>query len=467
MSERELWDLGNRLRGEYGGTPGWSQIVTAARRDGVKVGWREATDLVSRDRTGLFFVPNSATDLVCEFLGDREPQTVVSLNEGMATTAIAVAENCQSDSVRCVVQTPEVLDAIRLLQGADNVSWLDGTGANVDELVAEADIVLSAPVAKSSHPIRSDHEHLARVIPHLSSSSEAVFMTPGHIFEVQPVAQHLPEWVGPYAVVTVPRNRGFNIPAEVLFVRRTPSDTVFAGELSPGIDITALVANLRSGHEGKLPELGRIVPSNVFESWRKIVLDEEIAAESRSMGCEAVALGDIAQDVRWVRAPDDDDGYSTEHTVYIPALPHHDAGTRLDDVLAAMPRPPTRPLTQRVVAVELSPEAARPDYVAAFLNGRLGRKVRERAGSGAAGSLQIRRLPPLPIFLPDPAVQTAVSGLQREIRGLAAQLDDLDRDLLQRPLLYKEVDRRLGELAEHDPLEAWIERLPFPLASIL
>ena len=64
-------------------------------------------------------------------------------------------------------------------------------------------------------------------------------------------------------------------------------------------------------------------------------------------------------------------------------------------------------------------------------------------------------------------MQRTVVDVHREIRDLALRLDDLERNLWDRPVDAGKVRQILAALNQKESFESWLETLPFPLASVL
>jgi hypothetical protein len=106
--------------------------------------------------------------------------------------------------------------------------------------------------------------------------------------------------------------------------------------------------------------------------------------------------------------------------------------------------------------------------VALLLNTSLGRALRESISSGGVrATLRRSSLPELPLPLPDLSTQQQVVEACARIRNLRLKLDALDRRLSAEPDQVADVAATLDELGQHDPVTAFRETLPFPLASIL
>jgi hypothetical protein len=97
----------------------------------------------------------------------------------------------------------------------------------------------------------------------------------------------------------------------------------------------------------------------------------------------------------------------------------------------------------------------------------VGEVEHRQLGAGRLQRLRLAELPSLLLYLPDLATQTEAARLHNAVRSLRARLDSIDRRQWENPIDTDAVGVEVAALQPGRDPEAWIDTLPFPLASIL
>jgi hypothetical protein len=250
-----------------------------------------------------------------------------------------------------------------------------------------------------------------------------------------------------------------SIPLNLLLISRMPTADLFVGQLTPATDQKLLLSNLVERKRGPSLELGRLVPIESFRSFNALrTADEEERLAKRS-GLTRTPLNDIVSTINLGKQTDDGGFANLPNCVYLPLTGTAPAVTGLDS-LQIKPH--------NYAQLVIRPEVAHADFLAGFFNSPLGRKTRDALLSGpfipkiSKQSLECGHV----YLLPLDAQQNAMAA-NREIQELRLHLEQLDRDLWNRPVDAPRVRRALSGLNREEGFESWLEALPFPLASIL
>ena len=268
--------------------------------------------------------------------------------------------------------------------------------------------------------------------------------------------------------------------SKLVVVRQKSPEQMFVGKItSEKAHNATLLKNFKARKEGKVPQLGALVNSNQFDGLEVLVLEREIADFARDCNLPPVPLSEFATETRLVTSAEP--GAALQNTVYLPLISAAaPAVTSLTDIAldqalngeasrALQADWPTKSKSCDVrlsqVQIILDPRKAIDSYVASFFNTALGQKIRQLATSRPDKDAD-RALLETSVYLPDVKVQEQVIQLDAAIRDSSTNLGEFRRKLWRFPCSHKTIEKRLGPYNRSDD-EAWIEALPFPLASIL
>ncbi len=120
------------------------------------------------------------------------------------------------------------------------------------------------------------------------------------------------------------------------------------------------------------------------------------------------------------------------------------------------------------IQIYLDSEKVFAPYFAAFLNSRLGLKIREGLFIGLKlPGITRASLESSTMYLPDLNTQKEVMRINADIVNLSAELSSLHNRLWQSPTEVIKIEKRMRQFSQEKGWEIWLEDLPFPMASIL
>jgi len=433
--------------------------------------------LSGRDRPEAFVVA-----FLTAYLEDRRAKAVLDPEVRDPTLLSAIVETGAAAHGVGIVPEPAVAQLARTSHPGPRIEWVDGDpAADLDGgslNLGAPDLVVSAPgIGRKLPPgdvtlpdgrrlrVRGDSAArlLLRAARDMAPDGEAIFLL-GDAFlfdrhEHGVRAALASAGLHVHAVVALREGlAGTHASTSLVFVRRTPVESVFVGELSRDSDHHQLASQLRRRRRGAAVALGRLVPWERFESFEQLAAFEQLEALLAEASGEPIPLLDLLAGAI-ARPRRGEDVAPVPNAVYLPTFA---TGT----VHAAHGDLTSRPWGY--FQIPLDPTRASAPYVATLLNSPLGQALRDSVARGTTlRSLSLAALQRLSLPLPPLDAQREVVHLHGRIEALRVELDAFARTLMADPSRVHEVSRELQLLGQHDPLRTLHETLPFPLASIL
>ncbi len=457
-------------------------LLRALQETDAALNWRELSVLLERAELGTWSPAPFVLDFLAAYLRDRGAEWAI--DPAIATPALLAAVVQAGAAKKAVGLVPRdhvqtIADALvadeRLTWTRDDALLGDARAADIgspDLLVSfpplgerSEEKALAGP-GGSEVRVRDElgYQLLLGAASQLAADGEGIFLVGDAFFaRREPTrARAVLASLGFHVHAVVALRQAFHATSAALnlvFVQRERPDTVFVGELSPQVDVQQLVSNLKSRRRGPVPALGRLVAWESFQSYARTAGDERVEALLAETGLPVVLLKDILAEPLSAPPRQDEDFEPRLNSVYLPMFANATAHASREELTSK----PTG-----YIQVVLEPDKALADYVALLLNTSLGRALRESISSGGVrATLRRSSLPELPLPLPDLSTQQQVVEARARIRNLRLELDALDRRLSAEPDQVADVAATLDELGQHDPVTAFRETLPFPLASIL
>lgn len=470
-----FWRLADELRGSIDGRSSLSVVREAASR-GLLPTWRDQADLAAEAGISEAADPTVVPDFLLALTDGDSPRRVLDPWTGLGITVAALEAAGRVASGTAIELNQDVYEVIMALRAGSRVDWLLGDAARLlPTLGPEFDLIVgSAPVnlprarleidpdgvsliASKSYTmlvqaarLLAPHGELAVVLPES-------FFGPKHL-SVRDALEAL--GVYPSASLALPA-RGFasSIAMSLVLFSHEPHGDLFLAELDPSADPRPIVANLRARQAGRLPQLGVLVATSQFLSWRSTLLKVEVATLARAMGLRPTPLADLCTAMHTPRREGEPFDPSPD-AVYLPSIGMSPAVTSLD-VLTIKP--------QNYLQLVVRRDLVEPEYLAGFFNSLLGRKIREQSTTGTTiAHLTLAGLRVASAYLP-PHIGLQVTAVQveRSLGELQQAISGLRRRLWAQPLQAGRVGAELRTLLVGDGLDQWRESLPFPLASVL
>lgn len=471
------WKLADDVRGAR--FPGAVAVVGEAIRKGFIKDWRDCAHLIADDRSGPEIAdPIFVADFMVALAGDRSDLRVLDPWAGLGLTLRDFDDAGRLQQGVGIEINTEVHELAAELLPSPRIEWLLGdAGQLLDTDIGQFDLVVGSPplglpprtlsVPDRSLNLRASATYTMIVQAALKLSpggSMLVVLPDGFLRTTDGLSTQAclqAAGVGITAVLALPTRTfaGLSIPLNVVVLTQESQDSVFLGQVDAQADQEILLANLRARRNGALPELGRLVPRTDLVPPRQSFALLELREAARRSGLQAVAVEKLAVSAKRPRATGEAFP-SLPNCVYVPRLGTSSAVTSPDQFQIK---------PQNYIQVQINPEIAESEYVAAFLGSALGRRVRRQLTSGTTiPQISIESLTAGEFYLPASLEQQrATVRLSSRLSELGLSLQALEKELWDRPLSVAKIEAGLGRVLEGDGFERWMESLPYPLASVI
>ena len=456
-----------------------AEIARFAADHDIRLTPAELWSLTAHSRFGDFLCPPPVASFIVRLLEGVRPERVLDPFVGLGTLLQPVLTSTQAGVFVGTYPNEEALQAaewLQPIQGASEYRLCDLQGEGLSRF-GEFDLVVCLPpfgyrpreFTVNGITLRDEGglELLLRSSLLLAPQGLAIFVLPARVHYAanrRSVLRRLPDF-GLYLDASFHVAEGAFMPAtsiaaNIVVVRRGPAPpTLFAGQVtSEEQPLKALLSHYRQREPGPTPELGVLVPPADFRGFETEVSRHRVADLADRLNLARRELGDYTLDIR--RCPRDANRIThRDNAFFLPLI----ATSRCRTDVAALTKRP-----DGFLQVVVDPQQADSRVLAGFFDSPLGREVRLIAASGAT----IPRVPQkaverLPVWLPDIEQQRTLLKLDQRLRAISSEASELHGQLWQSPNRLDEVSRRLERLNREETLRAWLQTLPFPLASSL
>jgi hypothetical protein len=192
-----------------------------------------------------------------------------------------------------------------------------------------------------------------------------------------------------------------------------------------------------------------------------LIAEREMQELAKRIGCLPIPLTDISKMINALTGDNSDEVEHLANSIYFPKSGSSPVVSSVSE-LEIKPR--------NYYQIQLDETKANAIYVANYFNTPVGKKLRESLEAGV-GIPRISKSQLLSsrcvLFLPDLSTQAEVIEVDSKIQQFAFRLDELRRNLWKKPKSHKSIAKELTTINQEEKLENWIDKLPFPISSIL
>lgn len=249
-----------------------------------------------------------------------------------------------------------------------------------------------------------------------------------------------------------------SIASYVVVIDRSPRSKIFVAEYNMDLGYQrCLISNFKH-HRQKGPHAqGALVEISEFNGFQAFEATFSLARLARKLGLEPVPFTDICKVIDKTTTSAVSDSYG-EDLVFINANSKIRATIDVSDVGR-----------QKIVTVGINAELLNIHYFVDSLNSDVGRLFLDSVCTQASPrrKIDLVRLSRSKYYLPSLEVQRSVVSAQANINSLRFELDSLETKLWQVPNEVSVISKQIKKVNTEDTLEAWIDTLSFPLATIL
>ncbi len=457
-------------------------LVANAKEQSIPVSWQDLISLGARDvRHRIPILPSYIARFISTYVSKSTFRRIIDPWAGAGSLLIPIAQENSTSEATGIVHTPEELVIARKMSAGMAINWMPGHEELAFTDLGTFDLLVSSPplglpsvketlkTTNGAVPVQGSKTYVLalRAMQHLDEQGEAIVIFPNSFFfesHVACIREVLPQFgLAVNSVIALPSGAFLPqtaVELNIVFISRHSTADLFVGRLSPDQVPTALLANLNKRRVGAAPELGRLIPREDYRGWQALVATEEEQRLADRSGLTPVPLSEIAyavnlSDRKSAESPFED----LANSVYVPLI-----GT--SPAVSAISQLRIKP--HNYAQLVINPDKAYAEFIARFLNSPLGRKVRNSLLRGAfIPKINKQSLLAATVYvLPLEAQKTAVD-VGREVAELRLQLEQFESQLWVRPGDAQKLRKALGKLNQKEGFDAWLETLPFPLASIL
>lgn len=250
------------------------------------------------------------------------------------------------------------------------------------------------------------------------------------------------------------------ISSNLILVSRKAREKTFVAEISQDETTNkTILQNFKNQTEGKAIQLGSFVDLKEFKSLNALISEKEMQDLVKRIGYPPILLTDISISIKALKGDNVDEDEHLTNSIYLPKVGNSPVITSLSD-LKIKPK--------NYYQIQLDETKANAIYVANYFNTPIGKKLRESLEVGAViPQISKSQLEFCMLFLPDLPTQAELIEIDSKIQQFSLRLDELRRNLWKQTKSYKTIVKELKSINQEEKLENWIDKLPFPISSIL
>lgn len=250
------------------------------------------------------------------------------------------------------------------------------------------------------------------------------------------------------------------ISSSLILVSRKASEKTFVAEISQDETTNkTILQNFKNQKEGKAIQLGSFVDLKEFKSLNALISEKEMQELVKRIGYPPILLTDISISIKALKGDNIDEVEHLTNSIYLPKVGN-------SPVIASLSELKIKP--KNYYQIQLDETKANAIYVANYFNTPIGKKLRESLEVGAViPQISKSQLAICMLFLPDLPTQAELIEIDSKIQQFSLRLDELRRNLWKQPKSYKTIVKELKSINQEEKLENWIDKLPFPISSIL
>ena len=251
-----------------------------------------------------------------------------------------------------------------------------------------------------------------------------------------------------------------NIPSNLIFISKQNKEKTFVAEISQDNTTNkTILHNFKNQKEGRAIQLGSFFEFLGFKSLNALISEKEMQELVKRIGYPPILLTDISKSINALKGDNTDEVEHLANSIYLPKVGN-------SPVVASLSELKIKP--KNYYQIQLDETKANAIYVANYFNTLVGKKLRESLEVGAViPQISKSQLSRCVFFLPDLSTQAELIEVDSKIQQFTFRLDELKRNLWKQPKSFKSIAKELKTINQEEKLENWIDKLPFPISSIL
>lgn len=251
-----------------------------------------------------------------------------------------------------------------------------------------------------------------------------------------------------------------NIASNLILVTKNRKEKTFVAEISTDENTNiSILKNFRNQKEGKAIQLGCFVDIREFKSLNALVAEKEMNALVKRIGYPPILLTDISISINALKSDNSEEVEHLSNSIYLPKVGN-------SPVVASLSELKIKP--KNYYQIQLDEKKANAIYIANYFNTAVGKKLRASIETGAViPQISKSQLTKCVFYVPDLNTQAELIEVDNKIQQFTFRLNELQRNLWKQPKSYKSIVKELKTINQEEKLENWIDKLPFPISSIL
>jgi hypothetical protein len=251
-----------------------------------------------------------------------------------------------------------------------------------------------------------------------------------------------------------------NIPTILLILSKIKIEKTFVAELSnDATNRKTVLENFVNRKEGKSIQLGVLVNIKKFISLQDIILKKEMQEFGEKNGFQPIEFSQLVEDITLLRELDIEEVKTSLNSIYIPYAGNKQVALDISEIKGSL---------KNYYQIELKETIINPKYLVNYFNSPIGITLREILGGGSlAPIINKNHLLSCTIYLPDPKIQIKLIDIDNSIELISMRLAHLRRNLWDNPNSHTTVQNDLQKINQKESFNAWVDSIPYPIATIL
>ena len=429
--------------------------------------------------SGSYLSPPDVASLIAEIAATRAPKSILDPTCGSALLLKTVADRVKAPTVHgAEIDESVARVAERLLGEGSSIFVGDVLQANLlmdasyDLLVAEPPFTMrmrsAVELEGADIPLRGDFSHVlaAWACTKLAVGGMAILILPPSFLwsnrseQAKKTISALGCAVSGCIQLPSGSLQGTGIEAYVVIIERGEQAELFVGQYTTDrAHQRVLIENLVSRKEGRRPAQGRLCSWSDFRGYASIDARDRIQRLVARLGFDPVPMRKLVMETARTDRAAFERLEARPNSVYLPLAGRGKATASQESLSERL---------KDYVQLQLNPKLADARFVAHLLNRELGQAILDTLRTGTT----IERVRPSELlattfYLPSLEIQTKVLASLDRITSIRGAIDELEAALWTDTRSIDQLARQVEVVNREDRFEDWIERLPFPLATIL
>lgn len=413
--------------------------------------------------------PNHLLDFISELINSKSNQSIFDPWLTLSSPALYF----QNDNLQGICRNQVEYEIINRLFKEQAQKYILGEPfSQIEQIREKYDLIISFPPfgIKTEHinGIKSSTDFATALLlqcePLLENGGKLLFLL-SNSFLIEDNPKKLLENAGLFVEAVFSVISGTfapltNIPSSLVLVSKEKVEKTFVAEISQDETINkTILQNFKNKRIGKALQLGGLVDIKEYKSFNSLVSEKEMQEMVRRIGYPPILLTDFSISINAIKAENIEDVEHLPNSIYLPKVGNSPVVASLSE-LKIKPR--------NYYQIQLNDKIANAIYVANYFNTPTGRKLRESLEIGAViPQISKSQLLKCVLYLPELSIQAELIEIDSKIQQFSLKLDELKRNLWKQPKNYKSIAKELKTINQEEKLENWIDKLPFPISSIL